>query len=164
MSISLLGYEVYRFDELSKKVFLKQQKVNSLRRKVSSLSQDLKRKEQTLQELLSQNEELRKKIKKVAKYPDTSSVNEKITHLFIKNRVRLLSLITKEKKEKSGNLNFVLVNLKGEGKEKNVMKLLEHLMKEIPMEVKVLDLSKPERNLVINLVFEVPILKERGTK
>ena len=153
----VISYEAYKWIDLSGKIDQERGETESLKRRVVSLDREVKDKESQLQKISSQNEKFFKELENLVKYKSTTSVNAIITGLFIKHRVKLLSLKTSKEKGK-GSVSFISVELSGEGNEDNVIKLLSSLNNNIPMELQSLELLLHTQNLLMNLTFKVPVV------
>ncbi|GAB6075895.1 hypothetical protein [Desulfurobacterium crinifex] len=156
----ILSYEVYKWIDLSGKIDQEKREIESLKRREVSLDREVKDKESQLQKISSQNEKFFKELEDLVKYKSTTSVNAIITGLFIKHRVKLLSLKTSKEKGK-GPVSFISVELSSEGNEDNVIKLLSSLNNNIPMELQSLELLLHTQNLLMNLTFKVPVVELR---
>jgi ribosomal protein L22 len=151
------SYELYRWIDLSKKTDQELKEIKLSKRKIVSLNEEIKNKELHVQKVFLQNKKILEELKALEKYKDTTSVNSRITGLFIKHRVKLLSFKTSREKKK-GAIGFILVELSGEGSENSVVKLLSSLSNNIPMELQSLGLLLHTRNLLMNLSFKVPVI------
>ncbi len=159
----VVSYETYKWIGLSEKIDQEKKEIESLKRKEVSLDREVKGKKSQLQKMSLQNEKFFKELEDLVKYKSTTSVNAIITGLFIKHRVKLLSLKTSKEKGK-GPVSFISVELSGEGNEDNVIKLLSSLNNSIPMELQSLELLLHTQNLLMNLSFKVPVVGLRGQR
>jgi hypothetical protein len=153
----ILSYEIYKWIDLSGKIGQEEKEIKFLKGREVSLYREVKDKELQLQEVSLKNKKFLKELEKLVNYRSTTSVNAIITALFIKHKVKLLSLKT-SKEERKGPVGFISVELSGEGSEDDVVRLLSSLNNNVPMELQSLKLLLHTRNLVMNLSFKVPVV------
>ncbi|WP_163329071.1 hypothetical protein GFV12_07960 [Desulfurobacterium thermolithotrophum] len=132
-------------------------KIRSLRIKTVTMNREIVEKKENLKRILLKNEEITRKVKTLIKYEDISSLNSRITALLIKYKIKILSLETSEETVKD-SFRLISVKLSLKGKEDRVIKLLDELVNNLPIELQSLKLALPDRNLLVNLAFKVPLM------
>ncbi|ADY74079.1 hypothetical protein Dester_1449 [Desulfurobacterium thermolithotrophum DSM 11699] len=158
--LGILCYEVYKINDLSNKIEQETSKIRSLKRKLVSLDKRTKEKKAELKKISFENERIFRKVKTSIKYDDVTSLNSIITSLLIKHKVKVLSFKTLEETGKDP-VNLILVELSTEGNEDKVIKLLDSLSNNIPLELQSLELLLPTQSLLMNLTFKAPLVRLR---
>jgi len=149
-------YELYQMYHLSSRINKETAEVNSLKGEFFSLNQDLERRNLELKRILSENEKIKKKIKHFIKYTDVASLNSIVTKYLLDKKLEIISFTTLE--EERGKLRLVFVKLSAEGNEKEVLDFLSDINFNLPMKIRKLELKLPSRKLLVELVFEVPLI------